>query len=393
VPAVSATPQPAKSGQTDPVQLQTQADIAVALTAALTNRMKPPLAPRRDLRPSTAIWMLLTGVSLAMIFATLFTKVDLLVPAIVLGVVQILSGYIWIIVLTQRRESQRGLWCAIPPLTFYYLTQYKYAKLRPLRFVVTGAVIAVVCLLVSPLLPRMHAIFHRSAPTPVVVQPDPTTLSKLEQLRMYRDQRSYDSLIKLLELLTQTDPLLSEDAKDRVALSAELKALCQHQLTEVRVQAMDAYARWDRPSARLVCLAAVKSPAYEERRMALRLLPQWKDSESARAVQLLIGRPGTVETIQAKAALEEIGGSPAEEAAIMLLNRAEDPGTKLTALSILEKVGSLETARSLRNYAMATDDSAVREKAIVTADAIDARLRVPTPGPAPVPAPAPAPKQ
>jgi hypothetical protein len=389
---VPADPQPAESqqaGQAEPVQLQTQADIAVALTAALTNRMKPPPAPRRDLRLSTALWMLLTGVSLVMIFASLFTNWNLLLPALVLGVGQILAGYIWIVVLTQRRESQRGLLCAIPPLTFYYLTQYKYAKLRPLRFVATGAVIAVLCLIFSPILPRMQSLLHRKETTPVVVPPDPSEMSKLDQLRTYREQRSYDSLIKLLELLAKTDPLLSEDAKDRAALSAELKVLCQHPLTDVRVQAMDAYARWDPASARVVCLAAVRSSAYEERRMALRLLPQWKDHDSARAVQTLIGRPGTVETNQAKAALEEIGGAPAEQAAIALLNRAEDQGTKLTALSILKKVGSVETAGSLRTYAMASDDTAVRDEAFAAAAAIEARVRVPAPTPTPAPTPAP----
>ena len=109
--------------------------------------------------------------------------------------------------------------------------------------------------------------------------------------------------------------------------------------------------------------------------MALQLLPQWKDAESARAVQSLIGRPGTVETNRAKAALEEIGGPPAEQAAIALLNRADDQATRLTALSILEKVGGAEVSVLLRSYASATDDPAVRTRALAAADAIDARTR------------------
>ena len=53
-PAAGGTaPMPVE--QAEPVQLQTQADIAVALTAALTQRMKPRAQPRRDLRPSTAV--------------------------------------------------------------------------------------------------------------------------------------------------------------------------------------------------------------------------------------------------------------------------------------------------------------------------------------------------
>ncbi len=359
-----------------PVQLQTQADIAVALTAALTSRMKPPPAPRRDLRLSTAAWMLLTGISCALILVTLFSSWDLLVPVSIIGAIQITAGYLWIVWLTHLRSPQRGLLCAIPPITLFYLAQYKYARLRPLRFVVTGVTLLVICLITLPVLPHTRALAKRNDPP---APPNPAAMSKLEQLRASLEQRSYDELIKLLELLAKTDPLLSEDAKDRAALSAELKALCQHQLTDVKVQAMAAYARWDPDNARAVCLAAVRSPTYEERRMALRLLPQWKDAESARAVQSLIGRPGTVETNQAKAALEEIGGAPAEQAAIALLNRAEDQATKLTALSVLEKVGGAETATSLRTYALASDDPVVQKRAEAAAAAIEARVRAAAP--------------
>jgi hypothetical protein len=374
---VPVSPAPPEPGRAEPVQLQTQAEIAAALTAALASRMKPPPAPRRDLRPSTAAWFLLTGGALALILATLLGSVDLLLPALVLGGAQVLIGYAWIVMLTHKPGSRRGVLCAIPPLTLYYLTRYKYAKLRPLRFVATGAAIIGLCLAASPLLSEARALMKRpDAPAP---QPDSVPKSELGQLRAFHEQRSYDALIQTLELLAKTDPLLSEDAKDRAAIAAELKALCQHQLTDVRVQAMAAYARWDPDGARAVCLLAVRSSAHEERRMALRLLPQWKDAESARAVQALIGRPGTVETNQAKAALEEIGGPPAEQAAIALLNRAEDQATKLTALSILEKVGGVETAASLRTYALAADDPAVQRRAESASAAIEARLRAPAP--------------
>ena len=116
------------------------------------------------------------------------------------------------------------------------------------------------------------------------------------------------------------------------------------------------------------------------RRRALELLPHWRDVGSARAAQALIGRPGTVETNQAKAALEEIGGAPAEEAAWMLLNHAEDQGTKLTALSILEKVGSAGLATDLRSYAKTADDQPVSKRAIAAAEVIEARFRA-TPNP------------
>jgi hypothetical protein len=368
-------------GHGEPVQLQTQADIAAALTAALASRMKPPAAPRRDLRPSTAVWMLLTALGVTFAGPALLTDLDYRWGVLVVGVIQVVLGYAWIVRLTRFRDQTRGLLCAIPPLTLYYLAQYKYAKFRPLRFVLTGAVLVGLAFAAPTLAPYTRSLVRKSdAP---VLQPDPATMSKLAQLRMYREARSYEALCRLLEVLAKTDPLLSEDKNDRADLAAELKGLCDHPDTGVRIRAMAAYSRWDRDGARAVCLAAVRSRTAEEREWALRLLPQWKDAESARAVQSLIGRPGTVETNRAKAALEEIGGVAAEEAALTLLNRAEDQGTKLTALSVLEKVGGVQTADWLRtSYAGAADDQAVRERALVAAEVIKARLRLPPP-PAP----------
>jgi hypothetical protein len=371
---------PIPEASAEPVHLQTQADIAVALTAALTSRMKPPAAPRRDLRPSTAVWMLLTGVGVALVLLALISDAKYRWAVLVVGFIQIAAGYGWIVWLTHRRDPHRGLLCAIPPLTVHYLTQYKYARLRPLRFSATGAGLVLLAALVPALAPHTQALFRRAhgdASTP----PDPTTMSKLEQLRYYHDQRSYEPLCKTLDVLAKTDPLLSEDARDRAELAAELRVLCQHNDIGVKVRAMSAYARWDPAGARTVCLAAVRSPSSEERKRALELLPSWRDNDAARAAQSLIGRPGTVETNQAKAVLEEIGGAPAEQAAWALLNRADDQATKLTALSILEKVGSASSVFDLRNYATASDDEPVRLRAFAAADAVQARLRSSNPGP------------
>lgn len=377
-----AAPVPAPEPRADPVQLQTQADIAVALTAALTNRMKPRAAPRRDLRPSTAAWMLLTALGVALAALALFRDPAYQWLVLLIGALQLGIGFWWIAWLVWRRDPTRALWCLVLPVALYYLLQYKYARYRPLRFVLTGSALVVLAGWVGFLNPHVRELVGRTEPPPA--QQDPTTMSKLEQLRAHREQRSYEALSKLLEILAKTDPLLSEDAKDRSALTVELKGLCDHPDTGVKVRAMAAYARWDPVGARAVCLAAVRSPTADEREWALRLLPQWKDAESARAVQSLIGRPGTVETNRAKSALEEIGGVPAEQAAIALLNRADDQGTKLTALSVLEKVGGSETAAWLREgYAPRTDDPAVRDRAVAAAEAIQARVRAPAPPSAP----------
>jgi hypothetical protein len=373
-------PRPVAPARSEPVRLQTQADIAVALTAALTSRMKPPANPRRDLRPSTAVWMLLTGLGVALVCVALFSDTGYRWGALTVGAAQIVAGYAWIVWLTHQRDPQRGVLCAIPPITFLYLFQHKYAKLRPLRFVGTGMALAALAALVPVLAPHTQELFRRSEADAAAPPTDLSSLSKLAQLRHYREQRSYEPLCQLLDVLAKTDPLLSEDKKDRVELSAELRELCEHLDTGVKIRAMSAYARWDPDGARAVCLAAVRSESSDERRRALELLPHWRDSAAARAAQSLIGRSG-VETNQAKAALEEIGGAPAEEAAWALLNRVDDTSTKLTALSVLEKVGGASTVADLRNYATASEDEPARRRALAAANAIEARLRTPAPAP------------
>ena len=207
--------------------------------------------------------MLLTGFGAALALVALFTDTDYRWAALAAGAIQIAVGYGWIVRLTYLRDPQRGALCAVPPLTLIYLVQHKYAKLRPLRFIATGAVIVALAALTPILAPHTQSLFHKTEAEPAA-QPDPTTQSKLVQLRYYSERKAYDQLMTRLDVLAKTDPLLSEDAKDRAELATELRALCQHIDTGVKVRAMSAYARWDPDGARAVCLAAVRSPSSEE---------------------------------------------------------------------------------------------------------------------------------
>lgn len=376
-PRASDTPAPRYA---EPVQLQTQADIAAALTAALTSRMKPPAAPRRDLRPSTAIWMLLTGLGAACVLVSLFAGLDYRWAALAVGAVQIVLGYAWIVRLTHLRDPKRGLLCAIPVVAPYYLSQTKYAKLRPLRFVLTGAALAGLAVAVPALANLTRPLVQKNEPKAPV--PDISTQPKLTQVRAYRERREYDNLVKVLDVLVKTDPIRSADAKDRVELANELESLCKHEDRLVRIEAMAAFVRWEpdpeAAKARRVCLDAIRSPSEDERIRALFLLPRWKDADCARAVQSLIGRPSR-QTNQAKAALEEIGGPAAEQAAIALLKRAEDQATRLIAINVLEKVGGPTAVEELTRYAQVSDDLPVRNSALATANVIRERTQPVTP--------------
>jgi hypothetical protein len=202
-------------------------------------------------------------------------------------------------------------------------------------------------------------------------------MSKLEKVREYKKQRAYDKLIDLMRDLSKTDAEKSVDAKDRPELAEELKALCQHQDTGVKVAAMAAYARWGGDDARDICLKAIESTSQEERLMAIQLLPQWKNTDKAplvsQAIASRIGRSG-IESNRAEAALIEVGGESAELASLGLLLRSEDQNTRLMVLSILEKVGGNEAIAALRSYADQSLDPAIKSKTLQTVEMIRKRI-------------------
>lgn len=364
-----------------PIQVQTQAQIAAALTEVLTHRMKPPRKPRQDLRLSTASWLVFTGIGIALLLVSLFSSTNYTRELSAIGLLEMLIGYGWIVWLTAQRSQERGIACAVFPLTCYYLIQRKYAKLRPLRFVLTGLALALSATLATRALPYTRAWVgagHHQAAVAVV---DPESLSSLDKLREYKKERAYGKLITLLQALAKTDPVKSVDSRDGPALAAEMKQLCQHPDTGIKIAAMDAYARWGGEDACEICLNAMKSQSQEERLMAIQLLPLWKNTESAhtaaQAIAALIGRPG-IETTRGEAALIEIGGPAAERAAqALLLRSSDDATTQLTALSILDKVGGEESVTTLRSYANTSLDSAIKVRTQETIDNILRRMKKP----------------
>ena len=357
-----------------------QLDIAAILTAALTTRMKPPPQPPRDLRPSTALWLLATGIAIALLVMTLISAGDYVFAILYLGVIQVLAGYAWVVGMAFRRNWQRGVVAAIPPLTFGFLALRKYAKYRPLRFVLTGALLIGAALGASYAQP--HTRRWSGASETVKVPPPPVdiaTQSMLVKLRYYRDQRFYTALSEVLISLARTDPVRSVDATDRSQLSAEIKAIYNAKEMGVRVEALTAYASWavNDDDARSLCMGALLSESPEERSAALRLLPRWKaNPEVARAIATLLG-PDAKQTQMAMEALIAIGGSQAEEAVLPVLFRErEDQFTRLQAIEILGIVGGPEALAKLRKLSeSAFGDVAVKTTAGLKADGIQARLK------------------
>ena len=359
----------------EPLRLRTEMDIAVDLTSALATWMKPPPKPPRDLKPSTAVWILSTGVAVALLIASLASSNNFVEAVLTIGAAQVIAGYAWVTALAFSRDVRRGMACAVPPITFWYLTNWKYAKYRPLRFVLSGAAAIGLALLAPKLQSQTRGWAGvAEAQPPATAPPEIATRSKLAQLRHYRDQRQYDSLIGLLRTLARTDSMYSDAAKDRVELSAELKALCQHTDSGVRIETLAAYATWGGPDARELCLDASRSQNRDERLMALQLLPRWKDEFVAGRIAELIGRAGT-ETSAAQDALVALGGPFAERAAIPLL-RKDDQGIRLTAIEILgnERIGGMDAVAALKEVARTSPDPGTRQPAEAKAQQIQARL-------------------
>src|SRR5207253_3345454 len=111
------------------------------LAGRLSSRMKPPPEPPRDIRPTTAIWMIGTGIGVALLIVALLTNNDFLPVVAGIGVAQIVFGTLWIVWMAYQREPKRGFLALLPPVNLWFMTRYKYAKYRPLRFAMTGALL------------------------------------------------------------------------------------------------------------------------------------------------------------------------------------------------------------------------------------------------------------
>jgi hypothetical protein len=379
-PAAVARPSPRETPERPPldpppIRLRTRTDATADPIALLLRRAGQRPRPYRDLKPSTAVWLLATGAAAALLLATLLTTNDFARAAAYLGAAQVLGGYAWVVALAFRRGRQSGLLCALPPVTLWCLTGRRYARYRPLRFVVTGVVL--IALAGSAGLATPHTRdWVGAAPSPppapeadVARQPVPV------RLRHYRDHRDLHALTELVQALARPDPPDADGAGNKPEIAAELKALCAHPDVRVKVEAMAAYARWGGDDARAVCLAATRSPDRDERTAALRLLAGWRDAEVARAVADRVSRPGEPETEAAIRTLEAIG--PPAERAIFPLLRSKDQVTRLTAIELLrhENVGGSDSVAELRALANLSDDPATRRKADTTARTIQDRLK------------------
>ncbi|MBX9583576.1 MAG: hypothetical protein K2X87_25015, partial [Gemmataceae bacterium] len=337
----------------------------------LAGRLRPSPRPGGDLRPATALWLLLVGAGAVLLGLTLCTPADLAGPAVYLGAGLVEVGYLWAVWRAFRRRPIDGLACAVPPLTFGYLLRRKYGDAQPLRFVAAGAVLAGLGWVAPAAAPITRGWVGAGDARPAVSDP-PKPPSVAERLREYAARRADDRLAELLRELTRTDPAT---APDRAEVTAEIERLYRHPAAEVRAQAMAADVAWGGVAARARVLAAVGGADRDDRLAALRLLPHWKDDEAARAAAGRVGK-GNVEGSVARQVLIEIGGPAAERAALPLL-KADEQGVRLAAIDLLAdergRVGGPAAAAELTALAETSPDPGTRLAAAAAAERMGGR--------------------
>lgn len=323
------------------LHLRSEMDIAAALTDVLTSRMKPPPKPPRDLNPSTAFWLILTGIGVILLSMTLFKNVDYLQWVKFIGWAEVAIGYIWIVVLAFRRAPASAAYCAIPPVTFWYLVQKRYRRYRPLRFVATGALLVLFGWLAPRVLTQTRQLSGADEPLVPPQEQDASSLSKVEQVRLYRDKRQFDRLIALLRNLDRTEPLFAASPGERVELAAELQKLADPAVTSdpgIRAAAIPAYVRWSGNDARGLLLAAIQGHP-DERKVAIQLLHKWRDDpDVARVLASRLGNRD--ESDLAKNALVIMDPATVIQAIKPLLSdKRKDKTVHLAALDLLAVAG------------------------------------------------------
>lgn len=335
-----------------PLALRSELDIAAELTNVLTTRMKPPPQPPRDLYLSTAFWMLLTGMGVVLLSLTLFKNVDYLIWVKFIGWVQVVVGYVWIVVLTFRRNPVRAVYCAVPPITFWYLLQKRYRRYRPLRFVLTGFLLVLFGWLAPNVLSETRRLSGADQPLVPVLEPDVEALPKVEQLRYYRDKRQSTRLIELLQNLDRTEPLFASSPAERVELAAELRQLADPAITgdpSIRAAAIPAYVRWSGDDARSLLLAAMQGHP-NERKQAILLLHRWKnDPDVARVLASRLGHREDSELAKNSLALMD-PATVFQAVKPLLIDKRRDKLVHFAVLDLLTTpgIGSEEVIRFLQ---------------------------------------------
>jgi hypothetical protein len=350
-------------------------DLAAELTANLTMRMKPPQEPPSDLRLSTALAIIVTLVGLGLWISGVVFEPEPLPFVALLGGLLLAVGWVWAIHLA----SLQGFWNAIiallPPITVWYLIRPSSDNgARPLLYVICGAMLLGLFVVGIPARERFQDLMKTLDPVKPLIETKPQTPA--ERLRTLMERRIPSLLQDHLEVLAGQDPRNAGvnsqglDPADRADLANELKGILKtgpgSYDPTLRAVALLTMTRWCPEEARPEVIQALNAPEPVLRRTALQEAGRWPDTAVAQAVASRLSDDR--ETEAAIRALKTIG-APAEQPLIMLLN-SDDQFFQMKVISLLESLGTLESAKALEAMSQNSPTKEIREEAARAAEVL-----------------------
>lgn len=379
------TPVPRDNGvvvfQSTPEQ---SADIAAELTTALTMRMKPPPEPPSDLRLSTGAWLALTAIGFSLWLLSMMRPADAAARELLnwvgaIGIVEIITSYVWVAYLSGRKTMQRGLEALLPPVWLYRLANpcENTPGYRPLRFFVAGLLIVGLALLGEKLRPAVQQITGEPDTRKVEI-PKPLN-SPLSRLKDSQSEGLIRPVTDALHELATDQAAFTASPAEAAQLLDEIKRLRKNPNGEIRGAALLAMKKWaglDAVKPDVLAVLRNKNSEAHERRAALDVAREYKDREIARAVAACMGYRGFLDDSDRRAAdaLRAIGPPEAEEA---LLELFEDEDLLIRGLpGLLAELGGAKSVTRLRQIAASSPSKDVRDEAAKTADRIAVRLGI-----------------
>jgi hypothetical protein len=372
-PLVSGAPLAADSEGAPAVRSE---DLFAQLSTALTMKMNPAPDPRVDLRLSTGLWLVTTAVGVGLwVYFSLHNTDRLTLIWFVAGL-QIVLGLGLIVYRAGCRGPVAGLVALFPPVTAYRLFQPDGPDgYRPLRFVVTAAVLAV--LPFAPL-PTRAAVGNTLGLTDPTKLSNPATETVVARFKRIAEQPGATNELRTeLQRLAAVGPESASEA-EITQLVDIFRGLLKTSPTGIRDAAARALVAWDQDAARPAVTTLLQSLFQDDRKTALSLLPTWPDEQSVRAA---IGRIAQDEDqVDATDALKAIGLVQPAVVERVTLDTLLEPGKRDTALDkplldVLETVGGEASVAGLTRYIESTTETILKDRAATKKTAIEARLK------------------
>lgn len=335
-------------------------NVAADLSTALTMRMKPPPEPPGDLRVSTGLWLVLTATGVSLWAFSLAYDDRMRAYVALIGFVELVVGYAWVVYLAGKRSVAKGLIAVLPPVALRKMFLPTNTQgYRPARYAVAGAVLLGLYLaapVVGPAVQNAIGLNDALPPKPPVTRE--TVYAKLKDLvETGNDFRVLDELRDLADRAKIVDP--KRDPGEKAVLIGELKKLRKSESSDVRTESLRTLVAWTQEESQAEVVAALKSPSDKERSAALQIAGRWPTPAVADAIAVRL--TARQDALTAKKAFQQMirDGSPDVVVAAILKALAADDSEELRAAAqeFLELYTTLKTLPGLEKLAGSAADA------------------------------------